>query len=118
MTDPRPFLIGGEWRTSDDVLEVRFSYTGEVIARVCQASDQDLEDAIQAAGHMPFDVQALHIDVLVAGGQKSLMGPPGQGFLYVREAVAETMQQAGAEGYLLKTAPFEELLTAIRGTPS
>lgn len=49
-------------------------------------------DAIQAAGHIPIDVQAMQIDVLAAGGQKSLMGPPGQGFLYVRDAVAEQMQ--------------------------
>ncbi len=49
MTDPRPFLVGGEWRTSDDILEVRFPYTGEVIARVCQATDRDLDDAVQAA---------------------------------------------------------------------
>jgi acyl-CoA reductase-like NAD-dependent aldehyde dehydrogenase len=48
MTDPRPFLIGGEWRTSDKMLDVRFPYTGEVIAQVYQASAQDLEDAIQA----------------------------------------------------------------------
>lgn len=49
MTNPRPFLVGGEWRTSDDILEVRFPYTGELIARVCQATDADLEDAVQAA---------------------------------------------------------------------
>lgn len=51
-------------------------------------------DAIQAAGHMPIDVQAMQIDVLAAGGQKSLMGPPGQGFLYVRDAVANELQPA------------------------
>ena len=51
-------------------------------------------DAIQAAGHMPIDVQAMQIDVLAAGGQKSLMGVPGQGFLYVREEVAEQMRPA------------------------
>ncbi len=44
-------------------------------------------DAIQAAGHLPLDVQAAHIDILATGGQKSLMGPPGQGFLYVRDEV-------------------------------
>jgi cysteine desulfurase/selenocysteine lyase len=49
-------------------------------------------DAIQAVGHMPIDVWAMHIDALVTGGQKSLMGPPGQGFLYVRDEVAATMQ--------------------------
>ncbi|MCZ7544231.1 MAG: aldehyde dehydrogenase family protein [Anaerolineae bacterium] len=49
MTKRHPFLIGGQWRTSDDVLHVRFPYTGEVVAEVCQATDADLEDAIQAA---------------------------------------------------------------------
>lgn len=48
-------------------------------------------DAIQAIGHMPIDVQASHIDVLATGGQKSIMGLPGQGILYVRQAVAEQM---------------------------
>lgn len=48
-------------------------------------------DAIQAIGHMPFDVQAQQIDILAAGGQKSLMAPPGQGFLYVRQELAEQM---------------------------
>ena len=32
--------------------------------------------------------------------------------------VADRMRQAGAAAYLLKTAPAEELLTAIRGQPS
>lgn len=49
-------------------------------------------DAIQAIGHMPIDVQAMHIDVLASGGQKSLMALPGLGFLYVRQEIAEAMQ--------------------------
>jgi acyl-CoA reductase-like NAD-dependent aldehyde dehydrogenase len=49
MTDPRPFLIGGEWRTSDKVQEVRFPYNGELVARVYQATEQDIEDAMVAA---------------------------------------------------------------------
>lgn len=49
-------------------------------------------DAIQAAGHIPIDVQAMHIGILAAGGQKSLMAPPGQGFLYVRSDLAEQMR--------------------------
>lgn len=49
-------------------------------------------DAIQAAGHVPIDVQAMHIGILAAGGQKSLMAPPGQGFLYVRTDLAEQMR--------------------------
>jgi cysteine desulfurase/selenocysteine lyase len=49
-------------------------------------------DAIQAVGHMPIDVQAMHIDILASGGHKSVMGTPGQGFLYVRDAVCETLK--------------------------
>lgn len=49
-------------------------------------------DAIQAIGHMVIDVQAMHIDALACGGQKSLMAMPSQGFLYVRRQVAEQMQ--------------------------
>jgi selenocysteine lyase/cysteine desulfurase len=41
-------------------------------------------DAIQAAGHMAIDVQGMNIAALATGGQKSRLGPPGQGFLYVR----------------------------------
>jgi len=49
-------------------------------------------DAIQAIGHMAIDVQAMHIDVLASGGQKSILALPGLGFLYVRQEVAEQMQ--------------------------
>ncbi|MFO7541105.1 MAG: aminotransferase class V-fold PLP-dependent enzyme, partial [Chloroflexota bacterium] len=49
-------------------------------------------DAIQAVGHMPIDVQTMHIDALVTGGQKSLLGPPGIGFMYVRRSLAEKLR--------------------------
>ena len=42
-------LIGGEWRGSDDVLEVRFPYDGRVIGAVSMASATDMEDAMAAA---------------------------------------------------------------------
>ncbi|MCD4685225.1 MAG: aldehyde dehydrogenase family protein [Anaerolineae bacterium] len=49
MTDPRPNLVGGEWRTSDKIIDVRFPYNNEVVGQICQASEQDMEDAIAAA---------------------------------------------------------------------
>jgi len=57
-------------------------------------------DGIQAVGHLPVDVQAMGIDIFASGGQKSLMGPPGIGFLYVRREIAETMRPtvAGPNG--------------------
>lgn len=48
-------------------------------------------DAIQAIGHIPIDVQAMHIDVLATGGQKSLLALTGAGFLYVREELCEQL---------------------------
>jgi selenocysteine lyase/cysteine desulfurase len=40
-------------------------------------------DATQSMGVMPFDVQAIQPDVLVAGGYKWLLGPYTYGYLYV-----------------------------------
>ncbi|MCB9435931.1 MAG: aminotransferase class V-fold PLP-dependent enzyme [Anaerolineales bacterium] len=51
-------------------------------------------DAIQAIGHIPIDVQAMHIDILATGGQKSLMALAGIGFLYVERELAERLQPA------------------------
>ncbi|MCY3834599.1 MAG: aldehyde dehydrogenase family protein, partial [Chloroflexi bacterium] len=42
-------LIGGEWRGSDDVMEVRFPYDGRLVDSVSMASAQDMEDAMAAA---------------------------------------------------------------------
>lgn len=43
-------------------------------------------DAVQAYGHMPLDVEEMHIDLLSASGHK-LNGPKGIGILYCRENV-------------------------------
>lgn len=63
------------------------------IGRFCRERDiLFIVDAIQAMGHMKFDVQAMNIDVLATGGMKSLLALPGIGFIYVRESVAEAMR--------------------------
>lgn len=63
------------------------------IGRFCrQRNILFIVDAIQAIGHMTFDVQAMNIDILATGGMKSLLALPGAGFIYVRHDVAATMQ--------------------------
>jgi acyl-CoA reductase-like NAD-dependent aldehyde dehydrogenase len=46
---PEKFLVGGEWRSSDDVLEVEFPYDGSQAGAVYMATEQDLDDAVTAA---------------------------------------------------------------------
>lgn len=41
-------------------------------------------DAIQGAGVLPIDVDAMHIDFLSTGGPKWLLGPMGAGLFYCR----------------------------------
>ncbi|MCY4019316.1 MAG: aldehyde dehydrogenase family protein [Chloroflexi bacterium] len=46
---PKKNLIGGEWRGSDDVMEVRFPYDGSLVDAVSMASAADMNDAMEAA---------------------------------------------------------------------
>jgi len=63
------------------------------IGRFCrERSIHFIVDAIQCIGHIAIDVQAMNIDVLATGGQKSLLALPGTGFMYVREALANDLQ--------------------------
>lgn len=43
-------------------------------------------DAVQAFGHVPIDVQEMHIDMLSASGHK-FHGPKGIGFMYMRNGL-------------------------------
>lgn len=49
MVRQYPFIIAGKHRKSSEIVEVRFPYDNEVIAEVFQASDADLEEAVQSA---------------------------------------------------------------------
>ena len=46
-----------------------------------------LVDAAQSAGLIPIDVQQDNIDLLACTGHKSLFGPQGTGFLYIRQGI-------------------------------
>lgn len=51
-------------------------------------------DAIQSAGVIPIDVEAMSIDFLSCGCQKWLMTPEGTAFIYVSEAIQEKIRPA------------------------
>jgi len=54
-------------------------------------------DAVQAFGHIPIDVEKMHIDLLSASGHK-FHGPKGIGFLYIKEGVKiDTLIHGGAQ---------------------
>ncbi len=46
MAQEQKFLVGNEWRSSSVKEPNRNPYTGKVIADICQAQSQDMEDAI------------------------------------------------------------------------
>jgi acyl-CoA reductase-like NAD-dependent aldehyde dehydrogenase len=49
MDTIRPFLVGGLWRESNEVLEVRSPFDGTLIGRVALATETDADDAVAAA---------------------------------------------------------------------
>ncbi len=61
---------------------------------VHQAGGYLCVDAIQSAGVIPIDVQAMGIDFLAAGSQKWLMGIEGCGLFYCREDLAPLLHPA------------------------
>lgn len=57
----------------------------EAIGKVCHEHGCFyFVDAIQGMGVFPIDVEACHIDALAADGHKWMLGPEGNGVLYVR----------------------------------
>jgi len=49
MKKKYPFLIDGQWRTSQETLEVLNPYNGETVGTVYRPSSQDVEEAIQSS---------------------------------------------------------------------
>jgi len=57
-----------------------------------------LVDASQSAGQLTIDVEQDRIDLLAAAGHKSLLGPQGTGFLYIRPGIEIAPLRQGGTG--------------------
>lgn len=66
----------------------------ELVDAAHDAGALALVDAVQSVGQTPVDVREWGADAVAAAGHKWLLGTWGAGFLYVREALAETLEPA------------------------
>ncbi|PJE26437.1 Selenocysteine lyase/Cysteine desulfurase [Pseudooceanicola antarcticus] len=92
MIDPKLRLIAVSWIGA----HLGHAAPVEAIGKIARAHGIPyFVDAAQAAGVLPIDVSRIGCDVLTAPGRKSLRGPKGTGFLYVREGFLEALQPRG-----------------------
>jgi kynureninase len=75
-----------------------------------------LLDAYQGAGCVPVDVIERDVDMCLGGSVKFLCGGPGNGWLYVRPDLAETLRPA-AVGWISHEQPFMFEWDPIRYAP-
>jgi kynureninase len=87
-----------------------------IVARAHEVGAHVVLDCYQSAGIVPLDVTALGVDFAVGGSVKWLNGGPGNGWLYVRPDLVETLEPT-AIGWQAHERPFafEEELTYAAG---
>jgi kynureninase len=84
-----------------------------IIERAHRVGASVVLDVYQAAGTVPFSLEALGVDFAVGGSVKWLCGGPGAGYLYVRPDLVSTLRPAVA-GWAGHVAPFEFEPGALR----
>src|SRR5512137_442645 len=67
MMEPFPIILGGVKKQTGEIVDVRFPFTGEVYAKVCQASPEDLEESVTAA------VRGFELTRRLSSGARSLI---------------------------------------------
>ena len=89
---------------------------GPIVARAHEVGAHVVLDCYQSAGIVPLDVGALGVDFAVGGSVKWLNGGPGNGWLYVRPDLADSLEPT-AIGWQAHERPFafEEELTYASG---
>jgi kynureninase len=76
-----------------------------IVRRAHEVGAHVVLDAYQSAGIVPLDVAAQNVDFAVGGSVKWLCGGPGNGWLYVRPDLAETLQPT-LVGWQAHARPF------------
>jgi kynureninase len=76
-----------------------------IVRRAHEVGAHVVLDAYQSAGIVPLDVTALNVDFAVGGSVKWLCGGPGNGWLYVRPDLAETLRPT-VIGWQAHARPF------------
>jgi kynureninase len=76
-----------------------------IVRRAHDAGAYVILDCYQSAGIVPLDVTALEVDFAVGGSVKWLCGGPGNGWLYVRPDLAETLEPTYT-GWQAHARPF------------
>jgi len=77
-----------------------------ICARAREVGALVLLDTYQSLGTVPFDVQALGVDMICGGSVKWLCGGPGAAYLYARPGLIE-MLEPRVTGWAAHAAPFE-----------
>ncbi|HEY8018207.1 MAG TPA: aldehyde dehydrogenase family protein, partial [Actinomycetota bacterium] len=49
MTETRPYLVNGEWRTGQSSFEVKNPYDDAVVAEIAVPTEADVEEAVASA---------------------------------------------------------------------
>jgi kynureninase len=76
-----------------------------IVRRAHELGAHVLLDAYQSVGIVPLDVTELDVDFAVGGSVKWLCGGPGNGWLYVRPDLAETLEPTFT-GWQAHARPF------------
>jgi kynureninase len=76
-----------------------------IVARAHEIGARVVLDCYQSAGIVPVGVTALGVDFAVGGSVKWLCGGPGNGWLYVRPDLIETLEPT-VTGWQAHEAPF------------
>ncbi len=87
-----------------------------IIERAHEVGALVILDAYQSAGAVPIDVVALDVDFCVGGSVKYLCGGPGNGWLYVKPALVESLRPAQV-GWIAHARPFDFTFDGIDYAP-